>query len=55
MERKQLPNGLKKFIRKEKSRIRRQVSDLKEQQKLIGELYQKTAIEELKTEEKMKK
>jgi len=36
-----LPKGLRKFIRKEKSRIRREVLGLKEQEKLIDELYQK--------------
>ncbi len=36
-----LPKGLRKFIRKEKSRIRREVLNLKEQEKQINELYQK--------------
>jgi len=36
-----LPKGLRKFIRKEKSRIRREVLNLKEQEKLINEIYQK--------------
>ncbi len=36
-----LPKGLRKFIRKEKARIRREVLNLKEQEKLINELYQK--------------
>ncbi len=36
-----LPRGLKKFIRKEKARIKREILDVKEQKKLINELYQK--------------
>jgi len=38
---KKLPKSLRKFIRREKARIRREVLDLKEQEKLISELYQK--------------
>ena len=38
-----LPKGLRKFIRKEKARIRREVLNLKEQERLIGEIYQKFA------------
>ena len=38
---KKLPKSIRKFIRKEKARIRREVLDLKEQEKLISELYQK--------------
>ena len=41
MKRKRLPKSLRKFIRKEKARIRREVLDLKEQERLINELYQK--------------
>jgi hypothetical protein len=36
-----LPKSIRKFIRKEKARIRREVLDLKEQERLIRELYQK--------------
>lgn len=36
-----LPKSLRKFIRKEKARIRKEVLDLKEQERLISELYQK--------------
>jgi len=36
-----MPKSLRKFIRKEKARIRREVLDLKEQERLISELYQK--------------
>ena len=38
---KKLSKGIKKFIRKEKARIRREVLDLKEQKRLISELVQK--------------
>jgi hypothetical protein len=38
-----LPKGLRKFIRKEKSRIRLEVFNLKEQERLIGEIYRKFA------------
>ncbi len=40
---KRLPRSLRKFIRREKARVRRQVLDSKEQEKLISELYQKFA------------
>ena len=36
-----LSKSIRKFIREEKARIRRKVLDLKEQEKLINELYQK--------------
>ena len=36
-----LPKSLRKYIRKEKARIRREVLNLKEQEKLINEIYQK--------------
>lgn len=36
-----LPKSLRKHIRQEKARIRREVLDIKEQEKLIQELYQK--------------
>jgi hypothetical protein len=36
-----LPKSLRKHIRQEKARIRREVLDIKEQEKLISELYQK--------------
>ena len=41
MEKKRLPRSIRKYLRKEKARIRREVLDLKEQDKLISELYQK--------------
>jgi len=41
MNTKKLSKSIRKFIREEKARIRRKVLDLKEQEKLINELYQK--------------
>jgi len=41
MKKKRLPKSLRKFIRKEKARIRREVLDIKEQEEKIKELYQK--------------
>ncbi len=38
---KRLPKSLRKFIRQEKAKIHRSVSDLAEQKRLISELYQK--------------
>ena len=38
---KKLPKSLRKFIRREKARIRRETLDLKKQKELINELYQK--------------
>ena len=37
---KRMPKSIRKYIRMEKARIRRQVLDLKEQEKLINNLYQ---------------
>jgi len=41
MPRERLPKSQRIYIRREKARIRREVLDLKEQEKLISELYQK--------------
>lgn len=41
MKKKKLPKSLRKFIRKEKARIRREILDLKKQEELIKELYKK--------------
>ena len=41
MKKKRLPKSIRKFIRKEKARIRREVLDLKEQEKQIQQLYGK--------------
>jgi len=38
---KKLPKSLRKYIRKEKARIRREISDLKEREELIAGLYDK--------------
>ncbi|MBZ9578690.1 hypothetical protein KJA14_02460 [Patescibacteria group bacterium] len=51
IRRKRLPKSLRKFIRKEKARIRREVLDLKEQERLIQELYKKF-FENLKIKKK---
>jgi len=42
--RKKLSKGIRKYIRKEKARLRREVFDIEEQKKLIQELYQKLKI-----------
>lgn len=39
-----LPKSVKKYLRKEKARIRREVFDVKEREKLIKELYQKVGV-----------
>lgn len=39
MERTSLPQGIRKHIRREKARIRREVLDFKEQENQIAELY----------------
>ena len=36
-----MPKSLRKYIRQEKARIRREILDLKEQEKLINKLYEK--------------
>jgi len=41
MNTKKLSKSIRKFIRKEKARIRRKVLDFKEQEKLVNELNQK--------------
>ncbi len=38
-KKKKLPKGIRKYIRKEKSRIRREVFDLEKQRELIEKLY----------------
>jgi len=38
---KKLPKSLRKYIRKEKAQIRHKILDLKEQERLIQELYQR--------------
>ena len=41
MAQKRLPNSQRKFIRRKKARIRREVLDSKKQEELIGQLYQR--------------
>jgi hypothetical protein len=41
---KRISRGLQKYIRKEKARIRREISDLAEQKRRIEELYQRLNI-----------
>lgn len=41
MVKRKLPKSIRKFIRKEKAKIRRQVLDFEEQKQLINDLYQK--------------
>jgi len=45
MSKLKLPKSLRKFLRKKKAEIRREVFDKKEQERLIEELYQKLGIE----------
>jgi len=41
MVKRRLPKSLRKFVRKEKARIRREVFDIKEQEKQISEIYER--------------
>jgi len=41
MERRKMPRSIRKFIRQEKARIRREVLDIKKQEELINQLYQR--------------
>ena len=41
MPKQKLPKSIRKHTRKEKARIRREIFDIKEQQKQITKLYQK--------------
>jgi hypothetical protein len=43
MKRKRMPKGLRKHIRQEKARIRRETLDFKKQEELIKEIYQKVS------------
>jgi hypothetical protein len=38
---KRLPKSIRKYVRKEKARIRREVLDIEKQRQLINELYKK--------------
>ncbi|MBL7141549.1 hypothetical protein ISS21_00390 [Patescibacteria group bacterium] len=47
MPKKRLSKGIRKYIRKEKARIRREVLDIEEQEKQIKELYKKLLGEQV--------
>lgn len=49
---KRLPKSLRKYIRKEKARIRREVLDLEEQKELIEQLYKKFYEKSLKSSDR---
>jgi len=49
MRKKHLPKSLRKFIRREKARINRQVFDLKEQKKLVRNIYKNLKVSRNKT------
>jgi hypothetical protein len=40
-QRKRLPRSVRKYIRREKARIRREVLDITQRERLIEQLYQK--------------
>ena len=46
MGRRKMPRSIRKFIRREKARIRREVLDIKKQEELISQLYKKTSKED---------
>lgn len=50
-----MPNSLRKFIRMEKARIRREVLDTKDQERLILELYKKVIRKPKEQKEESKK
>lgn len=50
-----MPKSVRKFIRRGKARIRREVLDIKEQEKLIAGLYQKFSKEKKPVVVKAKK
>jgi len=59
MAKRRLPKSLRKFIRKEKARIRREVFNVEEQDGLINKLYQQIVKDnktgkERRIEEKIK-
>ncbi len=45
MVKKRMPKSSRKFIRKEKARIRREVLDIKKQEELIAKMYKKFSKE----------
>lgn len=54
MKKKRLSKSIRKYIRLEKAKIRREVSDSKEREKLIEEIYQKIITKDKKNKEKQK-
>ena len=52
MTKKRLPKSIRKHIRKEKARIRREVLNLEERRKLIDELYRKFSKSKKESETK---
>lgn len=50
MDKSRLPNSLRKFIRREKARIRREVLDSGEIEKRIKEVVEKTPVKYKKVE-----
>lgn len=55
MVKKRMPKSIRKFIRKEKARIRREVLDIKEQEKLIAGVYKRFSKEKKPVVVKAKK
>jgi hypothetical protein len=51
MKRKRMPKSLRKYIRQEKARIRREVLDITEQEKQISQIYQSIS-KKIKTKQK---
>jgi len=43
-KRRRLPKSIRKYIRREKGRLRREILDLAEQEKKIDQIYQKLGI-----------
>lgn len=41
---KKLSKGIRKYIRKEKARIRREILDIEEQERSVKELYERLGI-----------
>lgn len=52
MSKKKLSQSLRKHIRQEKARIRREVLNIKKQEELIEELYKRFSKDKVKPEQK---
>jgi len=52
MPTKRLPKSLRRYIRQEKARIRREVLDLRKQKELINQLYERLVKNKLKNSKK---